>query len=474
MMAQDHATLDQSIRAVGAAFRAGQSTPFDVTQAALERIAATEPLVHAWALVDPERALNAAEQASAELASGIDRGPMHGIPCGIKDIFDVAGWPTRCGSAARRDAPPAVRDAFAVANLREAGAVFLGKTVTQEFAAGVVSPPARNPWLADRIPGGSSGGSAVSVALGTCLGAMGSDTGGSIRIPAAACGVVGFKPAFGRLSVAGVFPLSWSLDTAGPLARTVEDTWLIWQALSRKPRRLHMQGTLPKLDVHAIRVGVPRSFFFEWIQPDVRDAVENAVTALQDLGVAVIETDWTTAAAARATAFIINRAETAAVHEIQALRHPERFQLYGADLRLRVAAGREIRSSVYLKAMRVRHQARHSMASLFVEHNLDALLTPTLPTTAVPCDDMTIADTGLDEAIGAAWTRLTMPFNATGQPVLSVPCGFDRDRLPVGLQLAGAPRRELLLFQIAAILEDALQLTGIRPPLLARVGEADR
>ena len=170
-----------------------------MTAAALARIEATESQIHAWVSVDAQRALAAARAAEHELRTGIDRGPMHGIPVGVKDIIDVVGFPTRCGSAARADAPAASQNAYPVAMLVNGGAVILGKTVTQEFAAGVLSPPARNPWDPDRIPGGSSGGSAAAVAVGACLGALGTDTGGSIRIPAAACGVVGFKPAYGQI-----------------------------------------------------------------------------------------------------------------------------------------------------------------------------------------------------------------------------------------------------------------------------------
>jgi aspartyl-tRNA(Asn)/glutamyl-tRNA(Gln) amidotransferase subunit A len=474
LMASPNSVLDRPIREVAAAFRSGESSPREVTRQALERIAATEPAVHAWALVDLERAEQAAAQAESELASGVDRGPLHGIPVGIKDIFDVAGWPTRCGSAARRNAPLAGRDAAAVARLRESGAVLLGKTVTQEFAAGVISPPARNPWHADRIPGGSSGGSAVSVALGTCLGALGSDTGGSIRIPAAACGVVGFKPAYGRFSTQGVFPLSWSLDTVGPLARTVDNTWLMWQSLASGPSPAGLREGLATPEAASFRVGVPRAYFFEWLQPDVRQSVEHAIAVLVELGAVIIDIAWTMAAAARAAAFIINRAETAAVHEETALRNPERFRLYGEDLRLRVAAGRIIPAALHLRAMRVRHQARRSMVSLFAEHRLDAIVVPTLPTTPVTADDLRITGTGLDEAIGAAWTRLTMPFNATGQPVLSVPCGFDRSGLPVGLQIAGEPGREALLFQIGQALEVALSQSEMRPAVLAAAGDPRR
>ena len=213
--------LELNIQELGAGFRQKRWSPLEATRASLARIETTEPQLHAWVEVDTDRALASAAQAEREIASGQDRGPLHGVPIGIKDIYDVAGLPTRCGSEARADAPAATASAPSVAWLQAGGAVVLGKTVTQEFAAGTISPPARNPWDPARIPGGSSGGSAAAVAIGACYGAMGSDTGGSIRIPAAACGVTGFKPAFGELDVAGVFPLSWSLDTVGHIARTV-------------------------------------------------------------------------------------------------------------------------------------------------------------------------------------------------------------------------------------------------------------
>ena len=215
----------------GRRMRAGDLSPIDLTTAVLERIAATEPLIHAYVSVQEDLALAAARKAGEELRAGRDRGPLHGIPIAVKDIVDIAGLPTCCGSESRRGVPPAVPDARVVERLREAGAVIVGKTVTHEFAAGVTSPPARNPWDPTRIPGGSSGGSGASVAAGSSFAALGSDTAGSIRIPAALNGVVGLKPTYGRVSREGVFPLSWSLDTVGPLARTAEDAHLVFETI---------------------------------------------------------------------------------------------------------------------------------------------------------------------------------------------------------------------------------------------------
>jgi aspartyl-tRNA(Asn)/glutamyl-tRNA(Gln) amidotransferase subunit A len=463
MSALETSLLDLDIRAIGDGFRRRAWSPVEVVQAALERIESSEPALHAWVLVDADQALRVAALAEQELSNGIDRGPLHGIPVGIKDIFDVAGWPTRCGSAARNDVAPAAANAVSVQALIEGGAVILGKTTTQEFAAGTISPPARNPWDPGRIPGGSSGGSAAAVAAGACLGAMGSDTGGSIRIPAAACGVTGFKPAFGQLDIAGVFPLSWSLDTLGPIARTVDDTWLMWNVLSNSgvPTALNR-------DSRPHRIGIPQSFFFDSLHPDVRAAVDVAIERLREAGITIVDTPWRDAAAARACGFVINRVETAAVHERVALEDPSRFSRYGKDLRLRVAAGRTVPAALYLKAARARAVLRDSMARLFAQHAIDALLTPTLPTTAIDAERLVIEGTGLDESVGVAWTRLTMPFNATGQPVLALPCGFDGEGLPVGIQLAGIPGEETRLFETASLVERALDFHRSRAPL-ARV-----
>ncbi|MBW3634528.1 MAG: amidase [Chloroflexi bacterium] len=467
MMSSGGALLSSSIREIGVGYRARSWSPVDVTRAVLSRIEITEPSLHAWVRVDSERALASAAKAEREIEAGTDRGPLHGIPVGIKDIFDVAGWPTRCGSASLDDAPPAVANSQSVQALIDGGATILGKTTTQEFAAGTISPPARNPWHPQRIPGGSSGGSAAAVAVGACFGAMGSDTGGSIRIPAAACGVTGFKPAFGQLGVDGVFPLSWSLDTIGPIARTVDDTRLMWSAL----RNRGSAGPLEDLDGAAVdlrhlRIGVSRAYFFDALQPEVRSSVCGAIDKLSALGATVVDAPWPDAAAARACAFLINRVETAAVHEPVAVEEPDRFARYGADLRLRVAAGRGISATLYLKAMRARAGFKDSIARLFAEHQIDILLVPSLPTTAISADRLVVTDTGVDESVGVAWTRLTMPFNATGQPVIALPCSLDRDHLPIGIQLAGIPGQERALFEAAALVEGALAFhTTNEPPV---------
>jgi aspartyl-tRNA(Asn)/glutamyl-tRNA(Gln) amidotransferase subunit A len=453
--------LSLSISELGAAYRRQELSPVDVTNACVASIDRTEPHLRAWVEVSADTARESAATAEADLRAGIDRGPLHGVPVGIKDIFDVAGLPTRCGSPARAHQEVAASDSASVAALRAGGAVLLGKTVTQEFAAGVISPPARNPWDPARIPGGSSGGSAAALAARNCFAAMGSDTGGSIRIPAAACGVVGFKPTYGSLSAAGVFPLSWSLDTIGPLARSVADARLTWSLLAgRNPPPLETP------DVRGFRVGVARPFFMDNLQPAVREALTSTIEALQSLGADVVDSPWEDAAAARAIGFLLNRAETAVVHGAIARDEPDAFSQYNPDLRLRVAAGGIMPAELYVNSMRGRAVVRESMKRLFREHRLNALLAPALPTTAVPAADMSITGTGLDEGLGAAWTRLTMPFNTTGQPVLAMPVGFDAMGLPIGVQFAGAPGREDELFAIGQVLEAALGVQAKLPPML--------
>jgi aspartyl-tRNA(Asn)/glutamyl-tRNA(Gln) amidotransferase subunit A len=453
--------LSLSISELGDAYRRRDLSPVEVTDACLDSINRTEPDLHAWVEVSANDARKAARAAETEVHNGADRGPLHGVPVGIKDIFDLAGIPTRCGSPARAQHARATSDSASVAALRDGGAIFLGKTVTQEFAAGVISQPARNPWDPARVPGGSSGGSAAALAARNCFAAMGSDTGGSIRIPAAACGVVGFKPTYASLSAAGVFPLSWSLDTVGPLARSVADARLTWSVLAGLGA-----AALDVPDLRGFRIGLAGPFFMDNVQPAVRAAVTSMIEALQALGADVVESPWEEAAAARAIGFLLNRAETAAVHGDIARDEPAAFSQYNADLRLRVAAGGILPSNLYVNSMRKRAVVRDSMAKLFREHQLNALLAPALPTTAVPAAEMSITGTNLEEGIGAAWTRLTMPFNTTGQPVLAMPVGFDPSGLPIGVQLAGAPGREDDIFAIGQVLEAALGIQAKMPPML--------
>lgn len=429
----------------------GTLSALELLTSAIDRLEKTESQIHAYVDLMTEAAMQQA--AAFEWVPGGSR--LQGIPVAIKDIYDVRGVATRCGSRSRQLADPAVADAVTVSSLRDAGAVFVGKSVTQEFAAGVVSAPARNSWDATRIPGGSSGGSATAVAAGSALAATGSDTGGSIRIPASVCGVVGLKPTYGLLPVDGIYPLSWSLDTAGPLARTVEDTWIMFQAMRGisgsddvlMPKRVRADG-------QPIRVGIPRGYFFDRLQMGVLKAVEGSLDTITGEAIDLIEIDWPEAESARACSFIINRVETAGVHahRIETYGHE-----YGEELRLRIEASALFPATGYIDALRARSVIRDRMAQTYRSHDLDVIITPATPGTAAPANH-TFVDypDGGEEHVSLAYTRLTMPFNVTGQPALSIPCGLDERGLPVGMQIAGRPYQELDLCRIGMAIEEMI------------------
>ena len=431
-----------------AGMAAGAFSATDLIDSVLARYEETEPAVHAWVELFTDDARTVAAQRDQQRANGVSAGPLHGLPVAIKDIYDVAGSPTRCGSKSRDSIAPAVRDARTVTLLREAGAIILGKTVTQEFAAGVVSVPARNPWDPTRIPGGSSGGSAAAVAAGSALAAMGSDTGGSIRIPASVCGLVGFKPTYGLLSLDGVFPLSWSLDTAGPITRTVADAALLFDVL-RDGQPCSAGGRR-----ETTRIGVPRSGFFDRLQTGVEDSIRRALELIAGDGIEIVECDWPESTTARACSFVINRVETAAVHR-QSMAVSG--HLYGEELRKRVQASALFPASGYTDALQARAALRDSVARVYSEFDLDFMLAPSTPGVAAPADHTFVdyAD-GSEEHVSLAYTRLTMPFNVTGQPALSIPCGFDTRGLPTSLQIAGVPYGDDAVLRIGEEIEKRL------------------
>ena len=467
---------DLTITEAGAGLRARAFSARELTAAVLERLEATEPELHAYVEVHVEVALATADAADASLTRSSNPGALTGIPIAVKDIFDVTGFPTRCGSRVREHALPAASDAVVVAAARKGGAVILGKTVTQEFAAGVVSDPARNPWDPARIPGGSSGGTGAAVAAGSAMAGFGSDTGGSIRNPASVNGVVGLKPTFGSLSTRGVFPLAWSLDTVGPIARRVEDAALFLDAVSDRAAGGSAIGGIVQPvasrsigeTIRGLRIGVSRPFFFDRLTPAVERAMADAIAALEELGAHVVETPWKEAGAARAASFIINRVETIAVHERGLREHPE---LYAPELRLRLETNSLYPAVGYVQAQRARAAAQRSMIELFTDHRLDALIAPACPGAAARADDLhvTYPDGGM-ESVSLAYTRLTMPFNATGQPVLAIPIGADGSSLPIGMQIVGRPHDEAGICRIGHAFERATEWHRRRPPIVERVG----
>lgn len=459
---------DLTISQAQAALRSGQLTAAELVEATLTRAERTEPLLHAYVKLAGDKARATAERQDDSARGGQFAGPLHGIPLGIKDIFDVAGLPTRCNSKSRARVKAATEDSTSVEMLARAGGVIIGKTVTQEFAAGVVSHPARNPWDPDRIPGGSSGGSAAAVSVGSALAAMGSDTGGSIRIPASVCGTAGLKPTFGILSTKGVFPLSWALDTVGPLTRNAEDAYTMYAALAG----IEQASPLQPIALSEIRVGISHPHFFERLQPGVYAAVRQAIALIATGGASVVDSPWEDARAARAAGFIINRAETELVHREAVKKSPKGF---GPTLVERVRASSVIPASGLLRAHQARTVVRGSIEQVFIEHGLDVMISPATPATALPADDL-FADYPGDsvrEPVALAYTRLTMPFNITGQPVLVIPCGLDEQGLPVGLQIAARPYDEERLCRIGMAFEtlfaNHLGEGWTRPSLAAEV-----
>jgi len=454
-MTLDLATM--TLRGAIAGLDRREFSVFELTRETLLRSRQMEPHLHAWVEVYEEDALKTSLYHDRAREAHKKRRPLMGLPIGIKDIFDIAGRKTICGSRIREDVAVAHRDAETVHRLRRDGANFIGKTVTQEFAAGVVSAPCRNPWDLDRIPGGSSGGSAAAVAIGTCLGALGSDTGGSIRIPASVTGTVGLKPTYGRLPLTGVYPLSPALDTPGPITRAVADALLLYLVLANRTAEVEgiddMLAPYGDKGLDGVRIGVIGSFFTDNVQPDVVSAYHEATGTLAALGAEIVEVEWTEAPVARSVAAVLNRVESSAIHHGH-IRGDE-VDLLGADARIRFEVGALLPADAGLRAAMAREVVRESIARVYATHRLDAIAVPTLTATAPSAETLVAELPDGPEGVGTALTRLTMPWNATGQPVISVPCGFDRDELPIGLSIVGKPDDEIGISRIAHQYEQA-------------------
>lgn len=405
-----------------------------VARAALDRIAALDGELQAWVYLDADAVLAEARVMDSDAESGALRGPLHGVPVGIKDIYDVAGAPTRAGSKVRADAQPVALDSAPVARLRAAGALILGKTATTEFAA--ADPAAtRNPFNLDHTPGGSSSGSAAAVAAGMVPVALGSQTAGSVLRPASFCGVVGLKPSFGRVERTGVVPFAWSLDTMGTLTRTVADAALVLRALTPPS----WQPAAGKASVPP-RVGYVTRILPERLQPEMRAALDSAAGRIGRVGVRVEEAtlpaDFDAAIEAQQ---LIMLSEAATFH---APGFAERAGLYGPRIREMVEAGMTVPAVAYLQAQRVRRDLGERILPLFAR--FDALLVPAAPGAA----PKTLASTG-DPAFNAPWTLL-------GLPAITLCAGLDAEGLPLGLQLVGAPRADESLLSVAAWCEEAL------------------
>ncbi|MDQ2683935.1 MAG: amidase [Chloroflexota bacterium] len=450
----------------------GTLTAAQLMASVLDRMNAIPEDKHPYvAIRDRETLLAEAAKVDEARKAGHAVGPLAGIPLGIKDIVDVAGIPTKCGSRSMADVVPAAEDAPLVCRWKEAGAIVVGKTVTQEFAAGTISAPSRNPWDLDRIPGGSSGGSAAAVAAGMALLTIGTDTGGSIRCPASLCGVTGLKPTYGSVSRRGVFPLAWTLDTCGPIARTVEDCATALDLISghdpldpgSAPVRHEPATEELGQDIRGLRIGVPRGFFRQTLEAELDGIFDTAAQRLGSLGAEIVEADWNLAHEARLVAMLINRVETSAVHEG---RVRTQQALIGEEWGYRLKAGLLFPAVGYARAHQARIVIRQSIANYFNAHNLDAMIAPGTAGVAARADDPYLRYTnGTEEHVLTAYTRMTMPINATGQPVVTVPVGFNSAGLPIGMQIVGRPFAEARICRIGHAYEAAARWVDRRPPL---------
>lgn len=447
-----------------------EASPLEIVEAFLARIEREDARLNAFVTVTAEAAREAAAAATAEIAAGRRRGPLHGLPIGHKDLYATKGVRTTGGSRVLAEHVPEA-DATVVARLAEAGMIGLGKLNTHEFAYGPTGEisfggPTRNPWDPTRITGGSSGGSGAAVAGGLLPVATGSDTGGSIRMPAACCGLTGLKPTYGRVSRAGILPLCWSADHAGPLARSAKDAALILQAIAGADPRDAASSERPvpdylaalEGDLSGLVIGLPRRPFFERAQEQVVAVVEPALALLAELGAELREVDIPMVEHSGPAMMAIYLAEATAYHDDTL---DERAHLYSEQVRVFLEMGDQILAKDYLHAQRFRSLLGRGVADLMEE--VDLLATPGIAMTATPIGQTEIEIRGRAEPVFSAILRNTEPFDFTGQPALVVPCGFAADGLPVSLQLVGRPFDEATVLKAGHCYQQATDWHRRRP-----------
>ena len=451
-----------SISEVSELLRRRKLSPVELTRSILDRIEKLNPALNAFITVTADQAMKSAQEAESEIQQKKWRGPLHGVPLALKDLFDTAGVRTTAGSAMFKDRVPA-EDAEVVRRLKAAGAVLLGKTNMHEFAFGGSSlvtyyGGVHNPWNLAYIAGGSSGGSAAAVAAALCFGALGSDTAGSIRNPAAYCGIVGLKPTYGLVSTRGVIPLSWSLDHVGPMTRTVSDTALLLQAIAgydpeeRTSRRMDVPNYFSALHTRpaSLRLGVPRDFFFEGLDPEIEAATNRALAVLEKLtkGIRDVSISARTQEELRAT---VRSAEAYAYHAELIARSPE---LYQPETLGRLRAGAAVGAVEYIHAVQQLERTRRSIGEVF--RTVDAIVTPTCPINPPAIAQIGPDRNGSPEFV-ARNIQDSSPFNVYGWPAISVPCGFTSKGLPIGLQISGPLGGDAVVLQVAHAYEQATE-----------------
>jgi aspartyl-tRNA(Asn)/glutamyl-tRNA(Gln) amidotransferase subunit A len=439
-------------------------SPVELTRACLDRIEKLNPVLNAFITVTVESALAEARAAEMEISRGQWRGPLHGIPVALKDLIDTAGTRTTAASGLYQNRVP-TEDAEVALRLRRAGAVILGKNNLHEFAYGGSSlvsffGDVHNPWNAEHVAGGSSGGSAAAVAAGLCYAAIGTDTAGSIREPAALCGCVGIKPTYGRVSVRGVIPLSWSLDHVGPLAATVGDAAAVLQVIAGYDPLDVGSADVPVSDYVSglneetknLRIGVPRAYFFDDLDDEVRAAVEQALVVIRTLVAESHELQIEVT-----TDRTVQAAESFAYHADYVPKTPE---LYQPETLRRIRSGENISAVEYIRRRRGLDQERRRARDFFAD--VDLLVTPATPIPAPAIADLK-KDPGALRPAELRLLRNTRPFNVWGLPAVSVPCGFTKGGLPIGLQIAGPHWREDLVLRLAHAYESATAWHKRRP-----------
>jgi len=441
----------------------------------LDRIAKLDPALNAYVTVCEELTMQQAAQAEKELCdkshgrSRQDRGPLHGIPISLKDNVYTKDVRTTGGSRILKDFVP-LRDAPIVTSLKKAGAVILGKTNMHEFAYGVTTDnphfgPTRNPWDLQRIPGGSSGGSAAALAAGLCYGSVGTDTGGSIRIPASLCGVVGLKPGLGRVSAEDVIPLSPTLDFVGPMARCVEDAAFMLEPIfdrDRNERKL-VPGRIPSSRGRRPCLGIPKELLADLLDPEVEASFDAALKILKKCGAKLKEASLPQLKKTEDAGNQIAWAEATLYHQ-QAGWYPARSAEYGEDVRTRLEMGTKVSAVTYLQAREFREKFKALVHGIFSANQLDALILPTTPITAPKIGEDSVSIRDKSDSVRALLLRLNRPANLVGMPAISVPCGLTQNGLPVGLQFIADWTHESLLLELACNFERECPLNA-RPNL---------
>ncbi|MGI2327636.1 amidase [Planococcus sp. YIM B11945] len=469
-MTQDLAK--QSIGELAPLLKNRDISPVELTEAVLKNVDQYDGHVNSYIEIQAEGARQAAKAAESEMANGHYRGPLHGIPMALKDIMYFKGETATMGSGIHRNFVPDY-DATVVSKLKTAGVIFTGKLNMHEYAWGATTTnphfgACRNPWDLSKIPGGSSGGSGAAVAADMAIASLGTDTGGSIRIPAASCGIIGLKPTHGRISKFGCFPLAWSLDHIGPMTKTVYDAALLLETLAgydpqdptsvNKPNKIYSGGL--SHDLKGKVIGINEEYFFRNVDKRVDEAVRNAINELVKLGARIEPVKIPSLSQAEYAELVTITSEASAIHHQNLIKHPEMF---GEDTRFLLEFGELVTAVDYLQAQQIRRKLSNEFAQAFEQ--VDVIISPTLPFLPPLIGDSTVDINGqtlsfLDEVI-----RFTGPGNLTGLPALSIPCGV-RDGLPIGLQIMGPAFEEEKVLNVAYALENLQLMKGKKPDLL--------